>query len=1318
MKKTRMRRLLVALVASTIAIPPGLTLATAPAVAAADPVPLVVDAQTLPGGAGAAGPLDLTATGSIDWVHVAGTGNDRKNVAPVIEVANLNPNAPVGTFTDSAYSYRWSDGTPTATSTGVTTGGVFNYDTATVGATNGFDAGYRVSVPAADSFRRLTIIGGAWQSDAAITVATSSAGPAVYTTSITSSGDARVKKYSVTLRPGQGAVFTSKMTLKRHAFGNLSLAAAVLEAIPAGGSGAVVSHAVPTAMNLTAEGPIDWLHLDGATINRSNRGGNALGVANRATKLSINTQGDNPVTYSWTDGTPLATQNGTTHGGVFYADSADFTKPYGWNITVAADPRPRVLKFVTGVWQSSAKISVYLNGSTTAASTNTELVAGGTSLSKLYTLGLAAGDSAVISAQLTARTHNDGNIALGGVALAESSASADALQAQVDEVNAADLFASDAVALTQLDRVLAETTALLDDPAAEEAAIDAARILLSTAYDAARHSTSDAQFTYQSNPGLTSSFGWEGDKHAPIAFIDGSYKLRDRGNLMVTFGVPAIPGKIGWTNAEGYLPAFISEYGKRGLDVTVQSFSDEATIGGNRFEIAYSRMTTTNTTDAQMKLPVVSSQLVPLNSAASSTTVIEPGQTMTRDYAIAADRFNGTYGWPSTEEVAALGGYDTHYDHMRDYWNDRLSAIADITALPDEDLINAYKAGYIYTLLIRDDLDGRKELHVGENGYDEMFDHDTIGIVANLLTIGDFTYAKDYLSTLPAQLQYDDAKWKYSWPFALYLQRTGDLDFIRAEFENIKTQTHKIETDRINGGTGIMKQTNAIDSAGYWTIDNWSALTGLTTYRYLAEQLGETAEANWARAEYDDLQAVATARLQQTIDQHHLDYIPISMVEPNETGPRSDPRDANWASMFLFGRWAWDGYLFGADQSGIMLDWIDQTYTHGFGRRADISDTIYNFGGYPHGFFSSAYNAGYGSAALRGEQYRDAGIRAYQFMIDKAQSGPFGWWEGVDYPSATSPWNIDHASGGGGSDQHMWGQSTATKVLFDSLIAEKADGTVIIGRGVPTAWTTDGQQVALDRYPVVGNGRVGYSMTTTGTDVKIDFDGDISKVENFSVELLALKDNIASVSTPGATIDPTAGTVRLPHGTSSVTITMKHAVHAEGEALSVSGAAKVGETLHAVVSEGWTASSYQWTRNGEPIASATSESYVLTPEDADAVIGVQLQASRPQWSDATASAEVGPVDPAAAAALTVSAEATGKCVAGKVYLSVTVLNRNSVPVGVDVPTTFGATSFTNVAAGKNAFHAFTTRQASVVAGSARVHSPRTTRRSPVADTHP
>ena len=272
--------------------------------------------------------------------------------------------------------------------------------------------------------------------------------------------------------------------------------------------------------------------------------------------------------------------------------------------------------------------------------------------------------------------------------------------------------------------------------------------------------------------------------------------------------------------------------------------------------------------------------------------------------------------------------------------------------------------------------------------YDEMFDHDTIGIVATLLTMGDFTYAKEYLATLPAQLQYDDAKWKYSWPYAVYLQKTDDIAFIESQFETIKTNTHNVDTDRDMDAGGIIKKTNAIDSNGYWLIDNWSALAGLTTYQYLCERLNEqtpdekyTAEITWAKELYSELLECVETKQRQMRETNDYPYLSIDMNVTTENSARGDVRDGNWASMFLFGRWAWDGYLFGADQENSeMIGLLDDTYQHGFERREEVSDTIYNFGGYPHGYYSSAYNAGYGSSALRGERYREAGIRAYEFM--------------------------------------------------------------------------------------------------------------------------------------------------------------------------------------------------------------------------------------------------------------------------------------------------------------------------------------------------
>ena len=80
--------------------------------------------------------------------------------------------------------------------------------------------------------------------------------------------------------------------------------------------------------------------------------------------------------------------------------------------------------------------------------------------------------------------------------------------------------------------------------------------------------------------------------------------------------------------------------------------------------------------------------------------------------------------------------------------------------------------------------------------------------------------------------------------------------------------------------------------------------------------------------------------------------------------------------------------------------------------------------------------------------------------------------------------------------------------------------------------------------------------------------------------------------------------------------------------VAISGLAEVGQALTAAVADPWTASTYQWTRDGEDIADATGGEYVLTSADVDATIGVTVTAEKPLWSPSTASAEVGPVRPA------------------------------------------------------------------------------------------
>lgn len=1147
--------------------------------------PFVVSAEK------ADGVMNLTEIGTMDWVHVTGDGVERKSGGSGDIVINTETG---DSFHDSPVEFTWSDGESdseklfllaeaAATPANATAADVDSFKATDSNASKATDSnaakeldqksrrsleravkhntrsggvfkeGYEFDVKPADSVRCLTFVSGVWQATRELSFSSydeDAQSEPLYRFVSTAGGSAEVHKIHVLLREGEGLTVTSKVSGTSN--GNSSLSGLALYELDMADEKELFKVTdAPDSMNLTKEGTLDWVHPEGEgggrATSRKDTDKELIIIEPADEGYPINNAGDAKVSISWSDGTPNKTGSNNHNAAVYTYKPGDnssvgpeITDDSGYRIMIPEAEKNEILQFVSGAWNAEMVVKLFINDEEKAVYHG--LSAGGSPNTKLFTIPVSTGDQVTVAVSYLKKSHFDGNVCVSAVTLKEEE-EADGFKAKLAELirTAEELDFNLYLDWTvdMLNHELDRSKALVENDSATEYEYYCEYRFLKAAIDSL-NVMGKTYFAYETNPGLTSSFGWEGDLHAPISYIDGSYRLRSRDNIMIHFGVTGITGDIKWYNAEGYLPCFISEFTKAGIEYKIENFADCVEFDGNNFEIAYSRMTAVNKSGSEKALPKVSEELIPLNQAAEEAVMIADGETVVRDYAIAADRFGTKNEWPADERVKDAGDFDTHYDHMRDYWNNRLDDLAEIAELPDETLIDAYKAGYIYTLIIRDDIpeaDGtlKRSLHVGENGYDEMFDHDTIGIVASLLTIGDFTYAQDYLSTLPAQLQYDDAKWKYSWPYALYLQRTGDIEFIRDNFEAIKNNTHKVESDRDMGAGGIMKKTFAIDSYGYWTTDNWSALAGLATYRYICEQLGEEEESKWAAEEYKDLLESVNTVLEKTMTDNGISYIPMSMVERNEDGPRSDPRDGNWASMFLFGRWGWDGYLFGAEQSGVMLDQIDATYTYGFERRADLTDTPYNFGGYPHGYFSSAYNAGYGSTALRGEQYRDAGIKAYQFMIQESMSGPFGWWEGVAYPSETSPWDIDHAAGGGGSCQHMWGQSTATKVLFDSLIAAKADNSVIVGRGIPEEWISEDENaVEIQNYPVYTGNRMGYRLTTQGTEVTIEFTGN--ETIDVSVELPILRNNIKSAQ--GLTFDNEAGRVNVPAGTGSVVISL------------------------------------------------------------------------------------------------------------------------------------------------------------------------------------
>ncbi len=644
-----------------------------------------------------------------------------------------------------------------------------------------------------------------------------------------------------------------------------------------------------------------------------------------------------------------------------------------------------------------------------------------------------------------------------------------------------------------------------------------------------------------------SAIGWLGNGQGATACLGGSFYVPNGINTTYGFGVYNY-SRTTWTNADGYLPALVTSFASGGAQVSITNFGDRVVLGGHPYVLIYSRVAVHNPTSHSVTVdPQPTQGLVPLTTASSQ---VAPGATADHDYVVAEDRFGGTYAWPSTAQLQSAGGYDAHFAHMRAFWDASLSQIAQLT-LPDGQLADAWKAGFIYTQIDR----SGNALDTGTNGYHQEYEHDVVGILGYLFDEGYFTGAHALLDetdrVVGTNTQYADGTWIYPWLWAVYVEKTGDTRFLAARFSSpgplgakaepsIETAAHDIAAARTGPG-GIIGKTDDIDADGYWTSDNYEALLGLAGYEYLAKAVGDKAEASWAAGQYSSLLKAVNSTLSATISAGNLGYIPCSMVEPNTANRCTNPEDANWAAPGVYFNWAWNGYLLGATVTapgtGTMADWIDKTLSYGFGRVTGMLPPN-TFGGYPgEGFYSTAYNAAYGAWGLGSNNYRDQAILSYEFLIAHDQSGPYAWWEGSTSPSTTTPWTGDHPASGGGSSPHSWGIAMGGLGLLDSLAAQRADGTLIVGRGVPGSWLTSGRPISVANFPTTGSNRIGVTITANGDAVTLRLTGAPSGQVVF--ELPAFVHNIASAST--GTISEPAGSVTIPASTHSVTVTLAQA---------------------------------------------------------------------------------------------------------------------------------------------------------------------------------
>ena len=177
-------------------------------------------------------------------------------------------------------------------------------------------------------------------------------------------------------------------------------------------------------VNLTVEGPVDWVHWGLYTESSLDRKAGVTPLISDFTVLYATNDyayvyefADNYNGYSWSDGTPTATVTNTPTGVWAYGVP---TRGSGFQFTVPADTTLRTLRVYVGAFAARGNFEASLSDNSATPYSNTSLVNMGNGPSGVYSISYAAqsaGQTLTIKWTLTMGTRADANVTLQAAAL-------------------------------------------------------------------------------------------------------------------------------------------------------------------------------------------------------------------------------------------------------------------------------------------------------------------------------------------------------------------------------------------------------------------------------------------------------------------------------------------------------------------------------------------------------------------------------------------------------------------------------------------------------------------------------------------------------------------------------------------------------------------------------------------------------------------------------------------------------------------------------------------------------------------------------------
>ncbi len=456
--------------------------------------------------------------------------------------------------------------------------------------------------------------------------------------------------------------------------------------------------------------------------------------------------------------------------------------------------------------------------------------------------------------------------------------------------------------------------------------------------------------------------------------------------------------------------------------------------------------------------------------------------------------------------------FDEYLNRTVTFWDELIQKGIDIS-VPEEKVVNTFKANLVYSLIARNKQDGNYVQKVNDFQYHAFWLRDASFIVRMYDLSGYHDIARQCLDFFPRWQQPDgnfvsqggqyDGWGQTMWAYGTHFRITHDRQFAESIYPSVRKAVGWLTSARKLDSLHLMPVTTPGDNediTGHVTGHNFWALAGLKNAIALAEGLGKTEDAASYRAEYNDLKTTLE-RILRRIGASTGGYIPPGIE--NKGGQ-------DWGNML-------------AVYPEMILDPFDPLVTGTLNAtRAKYQEGIMTYGNgrYLHHYLTIKNTE---TELIRGDQ--TMAMEEFYALLLHTGSTHTGF-EFTIFPWGTRDFMMNLTP-------HGWFSAKFRALMRNMMVREQGDDLHVLS-AISPEWFRENGNISVKKAST-NFGDVNFALSCGSRKAVLTFDNHFTSAPAAILVHIPWFINIRSADADGVPARADQGVLRLPPGVKKIT---------------------------------------------------------------------------------------------------------------------------------------------------------------------------------------